>query len=355
LPKTTEWAIASDKVEAAEQFFMRAALREARRGFGRTSPNPAVGAVLVVGGRIMARGHHRGVGMPHAEVECLSRNTRKLTADATLFVTLEPCSTTGRTGRCTDAIIKSGIRNVVVGTIDVNPRHNGRGIDVLRSAGVNVRTGVLANETAQLNEHFNKWITTGRPFVIAKCGMGLDGRLTRRTDESRWLTSAAARRHAHILRSQVDAILIGAETLRQDDPRLTARAVAGAKQPFRVVVSRTGKLPRNAKMFTDRFRDRTLVFRNKQLASVLADLGRREITSVLIEGGGEILGEALDRKLIDKVQVYVAPLLTGGPVVAFGGKGCGSTAEAAKLERVEFSKVGGDLLVTGYPRHSGAR
>ncbi|MFL6516114.1 MAG: bifunctional diaminohydroxyphosphoribosylaminopyrimidine deaminase/5-amino-6-(5-phosphoribosylamino)uracil reductase RibD [Chthoniobacterales bacterium] len=343
-------------MQAAEddETFMRAALREAGKGLGRTSPNPAVGAVLVVGARIVARGHHRGVGMPHAEVECLRRNRQKLSADATLFVTLEPCSTTGRTGRCTDAITQAGIRNVVVGTIDVNPRHNGRGIELLKNAGVNVRSGVLAHEAAQLNEHFNKWITTGRPFVIAKCGMGLDGRLSRRPEESRWLTSAAARRHAHILRSRVDAILIGAETLRQDDPNLTVRAVAGSKQPFRVVVSRSGKLPRAAKLFTDRFRDRTLVFRNKSLSSVLADLGRREITSVLIEGGGEVLGEALDRELIDKVQVYVAPLLTGGPIVAFAARGCGSTAEAARIERVEFSRIGGDVLATGYPRYNAA-
>jgi diaminohydroxyphosphoribosylaminopyrimidine deaminase / 5-amino-6-(5-phosphoribosylamino)uracil reductase len=338
-----------------DEIFMRAALGEARKGVGRTSPNPAVGAVLVVDGRIVARGHHRGVGMPHAEVECLGGIPGKLSPNATLFVTLEPCSTTGRTGRCTEAIVKSGIRTVVVGAIDVNPRHNGRGIEVLKKAGVHVRTGVLANEAAQLNEQFNKWITTGRPFVIAKCGMSLDGRLTRRVEEPRWLTSAAARRHAHILRSQVDAILIGAETLRQDDPRLTARGLAGAKQPFRIVVTRSSKLPRQAKVFTDRFRDRTLVFRNKPLDLVLAELGKREITSVLIEGGGEVLGQALDQRLIDKVQIYVAPLLTGGPVVAFAGKGCGSTAEAAKVKRVGFSKIGADVIVTGYPRYEDAR
>src|SRR5437868_13196685 len=174
-----------------DETFMRVALAEARKGVGRTSPNPAVGAVLVVDGRIVARGHHRGAGRPHAEVECLERATRNISGDAALYVSLEPCSTMGRTGRCTDAIIKSGLKTVVVGAIDVNPRHNGRGIEVLKKAGVRVRTGVLANEAEQLNEQFNKWITTGRPFVIAKCGISLDGRLTRPGDEPRWLTSAA--------------------------------------------------------------------------------------------------------------------------------------------------------------------
>ena len=330
---------------------MHAALREAHKGLGHTSPNPAVGAVLVVANRVVARGHHRGPGKPHAEVECLAKCKRKVPADATLFVTLEPCSTTGRTGPCTEAIMRSGVRNVVVGCIDVNPRHQGRGVTLLQQAGLNVRAGVLSAECARLNEHFNKWVVTGRPFVIAKCGMSLDGRLTRPSAEPQWLTSAAARRHAHLLRSRVDAILIGAETLRQDDPRLTLRNTSGGRQPLRVVLTRTGKLPRQAQVFRDRFRDRTVVYK-KSLPAVLADLGRREITSVLIEGGGEILGQALDERLIDKVQIYVASLLTGGPVAAFAGKGCASSSEAARLERIWFAEIGGDVCVTGYPAYA---
>lgn len=332
---------------------MRRALDEAKKGLGRTSPNPAVGAVLVIGGRIVARGHHRGAGQPHAEIECLAGWAKPLPSDATLFVTLEPCSTIGRTGPCTDAIIEAGVKNVVMGTIDLNPRHQGRAIKLLADAGINVRSGVLANECGMLNEHFNKWVLTGVPFVIAKCGMSLDGRLTRRTDEPHWLTSSAARRHAQTLRAQVDAILIGAETLRNDDPRLTVRGVAGARQPLRVVVTRTGKLPRDARLFHDRFRDRTLVYKKKSLRSVLSELGAREITSVLIEGGGQILGQALANRLIDKVQIYVAPLFTGGPAIAFGGKGFKNTAAAARLERISLSKVGNDVCVTGYPTYSG--
>jgi diaminohydroxyphosphoribosylaminopyrimidine deaminase/5-amino-6-(5-phosphoribosylamino)uracil reductase len=330
--------------------FMRAALREARKGLGLTSPNPAVGAVLVIGNKIVARGHHRGPGRSHAEVECLARWKRDMPADAILVVTLEPCSTTGRTGPCTNAIIDSGLRNVVVGTIDLNPRHQGRGIKLLEEAGIRVRAGVLENECKNLNEYFNKWIVTGLPFVIAKCGMSLDGRLSRPPNESRWLTSAAARRHAHHLRAEVDAILVGAETVRRDNPRLTVRGIPKSKQPLRIVLTRSGRLPRRAHLFQDRFKDRTLVYKNKGLPEVLADLGKRQITSVLIEGGGETLGQALDTGVIDKIHVYIAPLLTGGPVIAFGGKGCASTAEASRVERISYEKVDGDICATGYLR-----
>ena len=159
---------------------------------------------------------------------------------------------------CTDAILQAGIRNVVVGAIDVNPRHSGKGIVQLRNAGVSVREGVLADDCAQINEAFNKWIVTERPFVIAKCGMSLDGRLTRPAGESRWITGRSARRHAHQLRAQVDAILVGAETVRSDNPRLTVRGVRGARQPWRVVLTRSGKLPRRAQLFSDGFSSRTL-------------------------------------------------------------------------------------------------
>lgn len=333
--------------------FMKAALGEARKAVGRTSPNPTVGAILVIGGKIVARGHHRGPGNPHAEVECLERWKRRIPADAVLYVTLEPCSTTGRTGPCTDAIIASGIKNAVIGAIDVNPKHQGRGIKQIERAGIGVRTGILGDECASLNESFNKWIVTGLPFVIAKCGMSLDGRLSRRAGEPRWLTSPAVRRHAHELRAQVDAILIGAETLRRDNPRLTVRGVRGAKQPLRVVLTRGGKLPGDAHLFGDHFKERTLVYRNKSLPAVLADLGKRKVTSVLIEGGGKILGEALDRRLIDKIQLYVAPLFSGGPIIAFGGRGSATTAESARIERISFNRIGQDICVTGYPRYSG--
>jgi diaminohydroxyphosphoribosylaminopyrimidine deaminase / 5-amino-6-(5-phosphoribosylamino)uracil reductase len=331
-----------------DERFMRRALAEARKSLGQTSPNPTVGAILVVGNRIVARGRHRRAGLPHAEVECLKR-FRKLPKDATLYVTLEPCSTVGRTGACTEQIKRSGVKTVVIGTTDPNPQHRGRGIEILREAGIEVRSGVLAEECAQLNEAFNKWIATGIPFVTAKCGMSLDGRLTRSTKESRWITSAAARRHAHALRAQTDAILIGAETLRIDNPQLTARCYGKIRQPKRVVLTRSGKLPRRANFFRDR--KNSFVYRDLPLAAVLADLGQKDVTSVMIEGGGEILGHALDERLIDKVQIYIAPIFTGGSVVSFGGAGAPKTSESARLERVRFEKIGPDVCVIGYPKY----
>ena len=334
-----------------DERFIRAALGEARKALGQTSPNPAVGAVLVVADRIVSRGHHREAGAPHAEIECLRKFGRKVPDNATLYVTLEPCSTAGRTAACTDAIIGSGVKSVVIGAIDPNPRHRGRGLEILRNAGIDVRFGVLAEECAKFNEAFNKWIATGIPFVIAKCGMSLDGRLTRPKNESRWITSATAREHAQQLRAQTDAILIGAKTLRIDNPRLSARAKGRARQPWRVVLTSSGKLPRRARIFSDRFAKKSLVYRNAPLASVLAELGQKNVTSVIIEGGGEILGHALDQRLIDKVQIYVAPLVTGGGVMAFAGRGVSRTIEAARLEQIRFEKIGPEICITGYPKY----
>ena len=333
---------------SANEAFMAAALREARKGFGLTSPNPAVGALLVIDGKIVSKGHHARAGLPHAEVECLRRFGKPIPKRAILYVTLEPCATTGRTGPCTNAIIEAGVRHVVFGATDPNPNQGGRGIKTLEKSGVNVRSGVLAEECSTLNEAYNKWVTTGYPFVIAKCGMTLDGRLSLPNGEGQWITSAASRRDAHQLRAQVDAILVGANTVRADNPRLTVRGVRGVTQPWRVVVSRSGDLPKQAHLFTDRFAERTLVCRERNLKTLLRKLGEREITSVLIEGGGEILGQALDQRLIDKVQVYLGPTLSSGPILAFAGEGAASTSEGARLERVQYQRIGSDVRVSGY-------
>ena len=333
---------------------MRIALLEARKGFGRVSPNPAVGAILVRNGNIAARGYHRASGLPHAEIECLAAAGTRSLRSATLYVTLEPCSTTGRTPPCTDAIANAGVKRVVIGATDLNPAHEGRGVRQLEKAGIEVTTGVLARECSRLNEAFNKWIVTGIPFVIAKCGMSLDGRLTRPPGEGQWLTGASTRRQARELRGSVDAILIGAETLRQDNPRLTPRGIRGAKQPWRVILTRSGKLPNDAEVFTDRCADRTMVFQGKRLAAVLRDLGRKEVTSVLIEGGGDVLGQAFDGKLVDKIQFYVAPLLTGGPVIAVAANGAAATIAGARLDDVRYERIGSDIRVAGYPRWGAA-
>lgn len=333
---------------------MRAALVEAAKGVGRTSPNPAVGAVIVRAGRmIIARGFHRSAGLPHAEIEAMQAvgNYRRCRG-ATLYVTLEPCSTHGRTPPCTEAIIAAGFHRVVFGATDPNPRHAGRAVKVLRSAGIAVTCGVLVEECTELNRAFNHWMTTGQPWVVAKFATSLDGRLTRRPDEPQWLTHPRARRHAQQLRARVDAILVGAGTIRADDPRLTVRGVPGARQPWRVVLTRSGRLPTRARIFTDIHRERTLVYRGQSLRAVLRDLGSREMVSVLIEGGGDVLGEAFDQRLVNEVQCYLAPLIVGGPVPAVGGAGVPSNEARIVLEHSCFERVGQDLClqaVVAYP------
>jgi diaminohydroxyphosphoribosylaminopyrimidine deaminase/5-amino-6-(5-phosphoribosylamino)uracil reductase len=330
-----------------DELHMRAALDEARRGVGQTSPNPAVGAVIVRGRKIIARGFHHRAGLPHAEIEAIRALKNPAQAKgATIYVTLEPCSTHGRTPPCVDAIIRGQFARVVIGTVDPNPAHAGRGIELLRAAGIEVTSGVLEAECRELNAAFNKWIVTGLPLVIAKAGMSLDGRLTRPPGEGQWLTGPAARQDGHRLRAQVDAILIGAGTLRADNPRLTVRGIRGARQPWRVILAGREPLPETAQVFTDEHRERTLVYRGKSLRAILRDLGKRQITSVMIEGGTRVLGEAFDRRLVDRVQFYVAPILSGGPAVVIGGKGAGSTAESLQLEDPQYTKVGKDLRLT---------
>src|SRR6266513_1116928 len=332
--------------------FMRVALVEAEKGSGRTSPNPAVGAVLILRNRIIGRGHHRRAGGDHAAIDCLRKFADPIPAEAVLYVTLEPCSTRGRTAPCANYIIQRGVRRVVIGAVDPNPKHRGRAIGLLHAAGVDVRTSVLEDECTRLNEAFNKWIVTGEPFVIAKCGMSLVGYLTRPPGETRWLTSQSSRSHAHQLRALVDAIIVGAETIRRDNPRLTLRKGPQRTQPWRVILTKSGRIPQKANVFRDSQRERTLVYRSQSLRAVLRDLGQREITSVLIEGGGNVLSQALNQRLIDKVQIYLAPIFTGGGVLAFGGNGVASTQRSLRLDSPRYHRIGPDIWITGYPKNA---
>lgn len=335
-----------------DERFMRLALREAGRGVGHTSPNPAVGAIIVRGGRVLARGYHHAAGQPHAEIEALRalRNPAQARG-ATIYVTLEPCSTHGRTGPCTEAIRHAGLARVVVGATDPNPAHAGRGLRILEEAGLAVRSRVLGEECTRLNRAFNRWIVTGLPWVIAKAAVTLDGRLTRPPGEDRRLSSSAARAHAHRQRARVDAILIGAGTLRADNPRLTVRLptaaapVPSTRQPWRVVLTRGGDLPPAAHLFTDEWRKRTLVFRDQSFPEVLRALGARQVTSVLIEGGGDILGQAFDQRLVDEVQIYFTPWITGGPVEAVAGTPR-ALPLAATLCNCRYERLGPDVLLT---------
>ena len=336
-----------------DEKFMRLALREAAKGLQQTSPNPSVGAVIVKAGRVIAKGWHRRAGGPHAEIEALrSLRNPDLARGSTMYVTLEPCCTHGRTPPCTEAIVNAGIARVVVGATDPNPRHAGRGFAILEKARVAVTHGMMEGECAALNAAFNKWVTTGLPLVTAKAGLSLDGRLTRAEGEGRRLTSDASRADVMRLRARVDAIIVGAGTVRADNPRLTVRGLRdGAhRQPWRVVLTRSGRLPKRAHLFCDAHRERTLVFLGKSLRAVLQNLAMRGCTAVMIEGGGALLGSAFDARLVDRVQFYLAPLLCGGPDVV-GGLGAGSTRESPRLENAVFRKIGPDIRLTAEVRY----
>jgi diaminohydroxyphosphoribosylaminopyrimidine deaminase/5-amino-6-(5-phosphoribosylamino)uracil reductase len=338
-----------------DERYMRAALREAARGLGRTSPNPTVGAVIVRGARIVARGYHHAAGQPHAEIEALrALRNPGLARGATLYVTLEPCSTHGRTPPCTDAIMEAGLARVVIGATDPNPRHDGRAVALLRENGVSVITGVLAEECTRLNRAFNKWISTGEPWVIAKAALTRDGCLTRAPGAGRWLSGTRSRRHAHRQRALVDAILIGAGTLRADNPRLTVRGVRGAemRQPWRIVLAR-GDLPAASHLFTDEWRERTLVFRGRSLGQVLRALGRRQVTSVLIEGGAQVLNQAFAAGLIDEVQLYVTPWFSGSAASQLRMNNRRGEAVTLLTETPQIERLGADVFLRAEVQRAG--
>ena len=328
----------------SDEEFMREAIRVARKGVGRTHPNPAVGAVIVSEGRIVARGWHRLAGCPHAEIEAL-RQAGRAAHGSTLYVTLEPCSTHGRTPPCAEAIARAGFARVVYGATDPDPRNSGRAAGILASTGIQVCSGVLAEPCAALNVAWNKWISTGMPYVIAKVAMTLDGRINS-PPESRWLTGKASREDAMKLRRSVQAILVGGGTVRADDPQLTVRGTAVSVQPLRVVWTRSGQLPKTARLLSDEHRERTLVFRAVSLRSTLRELGRRGVAGVLIEGGARLLGEAFDRSLVDEVCFYLAPMVTGGPIPSVGGRGVGKLDEAVRLATPTFKRLGADVRMT---------
>ena len=332
--------------------YLRRALELAQLGSGLTLPNPCVGAVLVRGGKIIGEGYHQRAGSPHAEVNAVADAKRRghSIAGATLYVTLEPCSTHGRTPPCTDLIVREKIARVVFAATDPNPFHAGAAAKLLRAAGVKVSSGLLADEAAALNRDFNWWIVRRKPWVVAKIALSLDGRITTPPRDDRWLTSPEARTIAHELRWESDAILIGAETARQDNPRLTVRLPGlpalpgrrGKRQPWRVVVTNSGKLPGKLHLFTDRHRDRTLVFRGQPLERIVSTLGTWGISHVLIEGGGQILTEALRNKLVNEIAFFIAPAVMGTLP-----RGLGKLDAPIKLRDVSYRAVGSDIVCRG--------
>jgi len=317
---------------------MRAALRLAARGEGYVEPNPMVGCLVVRGGRVLAGGYHRRFGGPHAEVEALSR-CGSAARGATIYVTLEPCCIFGKTPPCTDALITARVGEVVAAVNDPNPRIAGRGLRTLSAAGIRVRTGVCAKDARRLIAPFHKLTTTGRPWVILKWAQSLDGCIATRSGDSRWITDAAARRHAHSVRGRVDAILVGIGTVLTDDPSLTCRAVRPRRIATRVVLDSHLRLPLRSRLVRTAPRVPTIIFcgpdagrlrrraleaagcevlpisagrAGLSLKAALQALGHRGLTNVLVEGGGTIASSFWDQQLVDECHVYVAPLLIGG-------------------------------------------
>ena len=332
---------------------MGEALNLARRGVGLTSPNPSVGAIVVSAeGNMIGSGYHRKAGTAHAEIvaieDAMQVNSRLLRG-STIYVTLEPCSTHGRTPPCTQRIKDVGIRRVVFGAADPNPKHTNQSYTILGAAGIQVTGGVLEEECQDVIRPFAKWIMTGVPWVIAKVGQSLDGRITRPAGEPPWITSDSARSHARRLRLRADAILIGAETLRMDNPHLTLRDAdigTGKEQPWRVVLTRSGRLPADAHLFTDEFKDRTIVLHNLSFPDVLKELGSRDIVTVLVEGGGNVMGQAFQSQEVDEVFWYIAPRICGSGRPSIVGL---PLPYSIPLEHAKVLPIADNVCITGYP------
>jgi diaminohydroxyphosphoribosylaminopyrimidine deaminase/5-amino-6-(5-phosphoribosylamino)uracil reductase len=334
-----------------DEIFMQLALTEAQKGVGLTCPNPPVGAVIVSNGEVIGRGWHRKAGEPHAEREAIKSAGEGVSfKGATIYVTLEPCSTCGRTGACTDAIIEGGFSRVVYGARDVNPDHVGAADEILKSAGIEAVSGVLEEQCEALIRGFSKRMLKGLPWVIAKSAMSLDGRITRPEGEGQWLTGAEARAEAHSIRAEVDAIVVGGKTVRRDDPGLTVRGDAYREkkaQPWRVVLTQSGKknLPLDAAVFTDEFKDRTLVHADMSLEESLRELAERGCNTVLLECGGVLMRQFLEQGLVDEVAVFFAPMLTGGGDFGFGvGE---HLKKSLALEKIQVKQLGEDILFRG--------
>jgi len=318
---------------------MRLALAEAEKGRGRTHPNPAVGAVVVRGGRILSRGHHRKAGLPHAEVEAL-RAAGGRARGADVYVTLEPCNHQGRTPPCTDALIAAGVRRVFFGSADPNPLVEGHGARRLRRAGIEVRSGILQAECDAANEPWFKFITTGLPWVVLKAAITLDGKLATRSGDSKWISSEPSRRLVHRWRDQLDAVLVGAGTVRADDPRLTVRGVRGGRNPVRVVL---GAIPRDARMVRE---PGETLSEQGALRSILRRLGRRGITTVLVEGGATVHGAFLEARLWDELRVFIAPKVFGADALSWAGQRQSRPLDV-RLRSVE--RIGPDVLLVCRP------
>ncbi len=363
-------------MQKTDERYMRMALRLAAKARGRTSPNPLVGAVVVKNGRPIASGWHRRAGEPHAEAIAL-RKAGTAARGATLYVTLEPCSHTGkRTPPCAPLVVSSGVKRVVVAMIDPNPRVSGSGIRAIGKAGIEVLTGVCRAEAERLNEAFIKYMRSGLPFVTMKIAQTLDGKIATASGESQWITGQEARREGHRLRDRNDAVLVGVNTVLKDDPSLTTR-IPGGRDALRIVADSRLRMPPSAKIITQRSAARTIVATTAgapearirkieragaevlvvrsadgrvDLKDLMRKLGKRNVQSVLIEGGSEVHASALAAGIVDKAVLFIAPTLMTGrdSLCCIGGESPATLSRAFRLRDVALRRVGRDIVVEGY-------
>ncbi|WP_075619029.1 bifunctional diaminohydroxyphosphoribosylaminopyrimidine deaminase/5-amino-6-(5-phosphoribosylamino)uracil reductase RibD [Paenisporosarcina indica] len=357
-------------------FYMDLAIKNAQAMKGQTDPNPLVGSVIVNDNRIVGVGTHLKAGEPHAEIHAIRMAGDKANG-GTIYVTLEPCSHHGRTGPCAVAIVEAGIKKVVIATLDPNPVVSGRGVQILEDAGIEVVIGVHEETSQKMNEVFNKFIVENKPFVTLKSGITLDGKIASHTSHSKWITSEEARYDVHRLRNENMAILVGVNTVIADNPELTTR-IPNGRNPIRIILDSTLKIPLDAKVVTDKLAD-TWVFTSmnynleKRTAlenlgisvfhtsgkkvvdpvDVVRILGEKLISSVLIEGGGTINAAFLENQLIDKVILYIAPKLIGGRLAPtfLEGQGIDHMSDAVELLETDIVKIGKDFKFIGYPSY----
>lgn len=358
-----------------DEQYMRQALDIARYAIGRTSPNPMVGAVIVSNGRVVGQGWHRKAGTPHAEIHALQQ-AGELARGATMYVTLEPCSHHGRTGPCADAVAAAGIKKVVIAMNDPNPLVAGKGIAKLRAAGIEVVEGILAAEAAKLNEIFIKWISTQMPFIAVKSAMSLDGKIAAHTGHSQWITGEKSRERVQQLRDCHDGILVGIGTVLADNPSLTARLSYEGKNPIRIIIDSMARTPLDAKVVTDGLAPTIIVVtpsapservnalraRGAEILSIESKeervdlreafkaLAKRDITSILIEGGASINGSIMEEHLADKIYWFIAPKIIGGQraLGPVGGQGVTDVNHAHEFEDLTMEPIGQDILISAY-------
>jgi diaminohydroxyphosphoribosylaminopyrimidine deaminase/5-amino-6-(5-phosphoribosylamino)uracil reductase len=357
-----------------DQQWMKRALRLAEKGRGRTSPNPMVGAILVKDGKVVGEGYHAKTGEAHAEIIALQQ-AREEARGAILYLNLEPCTHYGKTPPCAPQVIEAGVKRVVIGMEDPNPLVKGKGIEILRKAGLDVAVGILEKECRRVNEAFCKYILKKEPFVILKVAATLDGKMATRNGDSKWISGEASRRFVHKLRDQVDGVMVGIGTVLKDDPLLTAR-IRGGRDPYRIVLDSRLKVPEEAKVIgtspskaiiattelapkdkIEKFEKRgvqVLVLDSKEgrvnLKSCLSKLGEIGMMNLLVEGGSQVNGSFLDEGLIDKLLLFLSPRLIGDhqALGIFGGRGVFILPKAIVLKEIKTKRLGEDILLEGY-------